>query len=96
MESGDIREEPKGKVASSSQSGKKKERLSTCGTFKQAGASKRQHPRRNGDNGTRTVGRGIARVPSNTTGKDLWIPWNLEGVPYSCSLHWTPVPFKLV
>lgn len=95
MESGDVREEPKGKVASSSQSGEKKERLSTVG-----------HPSRLVHSRGSTQGEMVTMepeqwaeeswVPSNTTGKDLWIPWNLEGTSYSYSLHWTPVPFKLV
>lgn len=55
-----MREEPKGKVPSSAQRGEKKERLNEhYGASKWAGASKRQHPRRNGDDGTRRVGRGI-------------------------------------
>ena len=68
MESGDVREEPKGKVASFSQSGEKKERLSTMGH-----PSGLVHPRGS------TQGEMVtmepeqwaeeSRVPANTTGK---------------------------
>lgn len=95
MESGDVREEPKGKVPSSAQRGEKKERLNTTGY-----PSGLVHPRDS------TQGEMVKMepqqwaeeswIPANTTGKDLWIPCNLERTPYSCSLHWTPVLFKLV
>lgn len=96
MESGDVREEPKGKVPSSAQRGEKKEGLNTMGH-----PSGLVHPRHS------TQGEMVTMepeewaeeswIPGNTTGKkNLWIPCNLERTPYSCSLHWTPVLFKLV